>query len=439
MRASCAGFGWQQHHVASEVSRGTVRHQVAYLAGAFFASSALGLVLLGALARWLTPTENAEFLAWWGLLFAFASVLASVEQEVVRQSAVAALDGRKVPFGAAQMVLAVSVGSLLVLALLVATPPGRATTAGSAFVVLITYVALGGVAVQITTRGLLLGENSYGRYIVVIVGEALARCVVAAVVILRGVEPSVEWAVLITAVGSFAWVPVVRHAFSRVDWHGSRLAWREVVSTVAALALANGLSALALTGYPAVATVAIGHASELADLFAAVTIARVPLVLMAPIQAMTVPTVVRWIKRGQVDHLRRAMNWVALGGAVGALLAALVAYELGPWGVRVAMGDQYDVDPAMCALVATAAVLMAAALLQAAVLVALKRYWPLAACWALATAGAGVVLVAMPADPEARGSWGFLVAALVSAVATRVAIGRVGADPVGEPHAWMAE
>ncbi|MBB3043529.1 hypothetical protein [Nocardioides soli] len=415
--------------MSTEAGRASGRHQIVLLAGAFFASSALGLLLLAVLARWLTPAENAQFLAWWGLLFAFASVLGSVEQEVARQSAEATMDGRRVPRGAAQMVLVVTAGSFLVFGVLVATPAGRTATAESAVVVLFTYLALSGFAVQIATRGLLLGESSYLRYVVVILGEALIRAVVAAVVVLQGVEASVEWAVLITTLGSFAWLPVARHAFARVEWRGPRFAWRRVVSTVAALALANGLSALVLTGYPAVAAVAIGAADELGNLFAAVTIARVPLVLLAPVQALTVPTVVRWVRRGRVDKLRRATSLVALGSAVGALLAALLAYEFGPGAVRIAMGEQYDAAGSMCALVAAAAVLMAAALLQAGVLVALKRYWHLTACWALATASAGAVLAGLPAEPEARGAWGFLVAALVSAIATRGAIGRISAHP----------
>ena len=47
------------------------RRQLGLLSVSFFAASALGLLLLVVVARWLTPTENLQFQAVWGLVFAF--------------------------------------------------------------------------------------------------------------------------------------------------------------------------------------------------------------------------------------------------------------------------------------------------------------------------------------------------------------------------------
>src|SRR5687768_15661634 len=46
------------------------RAQALSIAAAFMLASALGLVQLSLVARWLTPAMNAEFLALWGLIFA---------------------------------------------------------------------------------------------------------------------------------------------------------------------------------------------------------------------------------------------------------------------------------------------------------------------------------------------------------------------------------
>ena len=402
----------------------TRRRQFGLLSVSFFAASGLGLLLLVVVARWLTPAENAHFQAVWGLIFAFGSVLGSVEQEVTRRATSAAIDGRRTPVGAVQAIALAALACLVLLAGLLATPPGRVIVQDSGPVIALTLLSVLNFSVLILARGVLLGAHSMRGYAGLLVGEALMRLVIIGVLVLLGVDAAVEWAVFATVVGSLVWVAALRRLASSMDWSGGRDPWRRVGGTVAALAIANGLSALVLTGFPAVAAVVLGDPGELAVLFAVITLARTPLALLAPVQALTVPTVVRWSRGGDTERLSRALRNIAVGSAVTALLGAAVGYVIGPWGVALVLGADYRPGPGMAALVAAATCVMAGALLQAAALVALQRYWSLTACWATAIASAAVLMLAAPWDAEQRGLGGFTLASLVAFLATAVAVRR---------------
>lgn len=400
------------------------RRQLGLLSVSFFAASGLGLLLLVAVARWLTPSENAHFQAVWGLIFAFGSVLGSVEQEVTRRATSAGLDGRRTPVGAVQALALAALACLLLLAVLLATPPGRVIVQGSGAVIALTLLSVLNFSVLILARGVLLGAHALRGYSALLVGEALSRVVLIGVLVVVGVDAAVEWAVFATVVGSLVWLGALGRLARSIEWSGRRDPWRTVGGTVAALAIANGLSALVLTGFPAVAAVVLGNTSDLAVLFAVITLARTPLALLAPVQALTVPTVVRWSRRGDTHHLSRALRLIAAGSTVAALAGAAVGYLVGPWAVALVLGSDYRPAPAMAAFVAAATCVMAGALLQAAALVALQRYWQLTACWAAAIVSAAVVMIAAPWDAEQRGLGGFTVASLVAFVATALSVRR---------------
>ncbi|MBD3926664.1 hypothetical protein IEZ26_18745 [Nocardioides cavernae] len=414
------------------------RRQLGLVSVSFFAASGLGLLLLIVVARWLTPTENLHFQAVWALIFTFASVLGSVEQEVARQSTTATLEGRRTPVGAAQAVGLAAMASFVLLAGVLATPSGREVVHGSLSVLLLTLASLANFSMLILARGVLLGAHALRGYAALLVGEALARVAIIAGLVLLDVEAAVEWAVLATVAGSLVWVGALGRLARAVDWTGPRDEWRVVAGPVAALGIANGLSALVLTGFPAVTVAILGKSPDLAVLIAVITLSRAPLALMAPVQALTVPTVVRWSRSGDTHHLTRALEYIAGGTAAAALLGAAVGYAIGPWAVALVLGADYRPTPVMAALVAAATCVMAGALLQAAALVALRRYWTATTCWAAAIASAALVMIATPWGAEGRGLGGFTVASLVAFVATAVAVRRTVATAEGRdgrhPH-----
>jgi O-antigen/teichoic acid export membrane protein len=409
----------------------TRRRQLGLLSGSFFAASGLGLLLLILVARWLPPAENAHFQAVWGLIFAFASVLGALEQEVTRRATAAAMDGRRTPVGAVQAISLAAVGCLVLMAALIATPKGQVIVQGSVPVIVLTLLSVLNFAALILARGVLLGAHVLRGYAALLVGEAVLRVVLVGALVLLDVEAALEWAVLATVVGSFVWLGALGRLATSLDWSGRRDPWRRVGGTVAALGIANGLSALVLTGFPAVAAVVLGDPADLAVLFAVITLARTPLALLAPVQALTVPTVVRWSRSGDTHHLSRALQHIAVGSAATAALAAAVGYVVGPWAVALMLGGDYRPGPVMAALVAAATCVMGGALLQAAALVALQRYWQVTACWAAAIASAALVMLAAPWGAEDRGLGGFTVASIMAFVATALAVRRTVATAEG--------
>jgi O-antigen/teichoic acid export membrane protein len=410
------------------------RSNLRLLSASFFASSGFGLLLLVAVARWLTPGANAHFQSIWGLIFAFASVMGALEQEVTRRATSAHLDGKRTPVGVVQAVLLAAAACVVVLGVLMATPQGRAIVQGSVVIVVLTLFSMVNFVVLILARGVLLGQHSIRAYAAVLAGEGALRLVILGGLLVVGVEGTVTWAVLATVAGSLVWVLVLSRLARAIDWSSGRDAWRSVGGTVAALATANGFSALVLTGFPTVAAAVVGNAADLAVLFAVITLARAPLALLAPVQALTVPTVVRWSRDRDVRRLSRALFAIAGGSAVGALLGALVGYVAGPWAVALVLGADYRPDAVMAALVAGATCVMAGALLQAAALVALQRYWQLTSCWALAIAAAAAVMLLAPWSAEDRGLGGFTIASLVAFLATALAVRRTVAAAEGGPE-----
>lgn len=412
------------------------RRQFGLISFSFFSASGLGLLLLVVVARWLTPTENLHFQAVWALIFTFGSVLGSLEQEVTRQSTTAALEGRRAPVAAVQTIGLAAMASLVVLAVFVVTPPGREVVHGSLPVLLLVFLSVVNFTMLILSRGVLLGRQELRLYAGLLVGEATARLLLVGAFVVLGVSAAVEWAVLATVAGSLVWVVALRRLARSVDWGGARASWGGVAGTVTALGVANGLSALVLTGFPAVAVAILGRSPDLAVLIALITLSRAPLALMAPVQALTVPTVVRWSRSGDSRHLVRALEYIAGGSAAAALLSAVVGFAIGPWAVALVLGADYRPDALAAALVAAATCIMGGALLQAAALVALQRYWQVTFCWAAAIAAAAAVMLAAPWSAEQRGLGGFAIASVAAFVATAVAVRRSLTTGVGsEPHA----
>lgn len=395
---------------------------------AFASASLLGFVLLGILARWLSPDQNAQFLAVWGLVFGFGSALSAIEQEIVRVATRARLAGTKVPLRTIQVTglgLGVALGVLAVFALL---PGVGAVLRISASVLVLSFVAVGGFAMLCLSRGVMLGTGQMGRYIAVVVAEAGFRTILAAAFLLGRVTPSVGLATATIVIGCFGWVPVIVALVKAVDWRGRRDPVTEIAGAVGALGAANGLSAMMLTGFPTLVTVVTGSAAGLATLFGAVTLARLPLVALGPVQALAVPIATRLVAEGRAAELRRLMLRIGALAWAAALLVAAGGWLLGPWGLRVYMGEHYRAEPWLMALLLASSCVIAAALLQVAALVAMQRYRDAVVTWLVTDLCAIAVLAAPLAGTVVKGAAAFasgsVVAWLVSALLVLRAVRR---------------
>ncbi len=381
---------------------------------ALIVASGLGFLLLALVGRWLSRDDNAAFLALWGLVFGFGSVISAIEQEIARQATAAALAGRRTP-GSVGQLAAIALGAcVVVLGIVAALPLGRSTLQGSAAITVLAFVALAGFTGQFLARGVFLGGRQTGRYVAVLVAEAALRVVLAAALFFGGVAPTLPLAVACIVVGCLGWLPLAPALARSVDWSTGHEPWRAASGRVGALALANGLSSLVLTAFPTLVTAVIGSAAGLADLFGVVTVSRIPLVLVSPLQALAVPLAVQALHTGRVAQLASLQVRLAAGAAGAAALLAGAGWLLGPWAMRLFLGDQYaGVSPALVAWVLATSALLAAALLQAAVFIALERYRLVVATWATAVAAAVAALL-LPGPPETRGTAAFIAASVVA-------------------------
>lgn len=391
---------------------------------ALILASGLGFLLLALVGRWLSRDDNAAFLSLWGLVFGFGSVISAIEQEIARQATAAALAGRRTPGSVAQLAALALGACVVVLGIVAVLPLGRSTLQGSAAITVLAFVALAGFTGQFLARGVFLGSRQTGRYVAVLVAEAALRVLLAAVLFFGGVAPSLPLAVACIVVGCLGWLPLVPALARSVDWRSGHEPWRAASGRVGALALANGLSSLVLTAFPTLVTAVVGASDGLADLFGVVTVSRIPLVLVSPLQALTVPLAVQALHTGRVAQLGSLQVRLAAGASAAAVGLAGAGWLLGPWAMGLFLGEKYAaVSPALVAWVLATSALLAAALLQAAVFIALERYRLVVLTWALAVAAAVAALL-LPGAPEARGMAAFVAASVVAFGASGVLLQR---------------
>ncbi|MBU4214661.1 MAG: hypothetical protein KJ792_08405 [Actinobacteria bacterium] len=362
-------------------------------------ASVAGFALLALIGRLLSPADFGRFVAFWGILFGLGSSLSTLEQETARRTASGVDDsGTSIP--------AVTTVSALLAALVAAVtllPPVAARLYGSAgsHIGIVVGLAAVGFAVQFTVRGVLMGSDSLGAYSGLVVAEALTRLVLV-LAVAASIGVTLSTAAISVAAGSFAWlgwfgrarVVLPRVAIPVAEW--GRAARRST-----SLMLAAALNASVVTGYPTMVAGLTGHASGGASgaVFAALTVSRVPLLLVSPIQALTVPAVVRWrlaAESGGPSRLRRLLVLGTVGsGALGAIGAA-IGWFWGPWLVQLVYGAAYVVSPGAVALLVLSAFLLAWVLLLSATFIALSGHAQMITMWAVAVAATALWLVVSP-------------------------------------------
>ncbi|WP_433267199.1 hypothetical protein ACQPZF_00810 [Actinosynnema sp. CS-041913] len=378
-------------------------------------AAGLGYPLLIVTARVLSPADAETFLTFWGLVFGAGSAMAPIEQEVSRQAALAEVAGRRTGFGAVQVVAVCAVGVVL-LGLVVMLPPVSERLFGSGGpVAAVAAAGAIGFAFQFGLRGLLMGHHRVRPYSALVVAEALVRAVLLGGFVLAGLTGLVPLTVAVAA-GSFAWLVFAWRGRSTLDLKSGREPWGVIVRRMFILVLSAGLTASVLTGYPAVVKLfkTPADGDTLSALFLTLTVARLPLLLLSPVQAMAVPTVVRLSV--DADGRRRLRALLAKGAAVAvgvAAVGAALGALLGPWAVRLIFGSEYVVQPWAVAGLVWSSIVLGAVMLLAAVLVARKRGNAVLLLWALVAALSVLVLWLSPGEIVVRAVLGLVVAPTV--------------------------
>lgn len=366
---------------------------------------ALGYVLTVVWGRTLSPADNAVLLSFWGMLMGLGAALSPLEQEISRQSAHAALEGRKAgrPAVIAFVTSLVAVG---VAALFTLIPAVTGKVYGGQFALAVIVLAGGlSFAFQFAARGLLIGQDHVRSYSWLILVEAAVRILVVAALVVAGLT-QLYWFAIAAATGSFAWLLFARGAAKLVDPKlDADEPAKPVVMNMLMLLAGAGLTASVITGYPALVSLLApgGDKDALGVLFLALFVARTPLTLMAPVQALAVPTVVRLSSTEEGKHRLRKLLALGSAGALAlAALGALIGWLIGPWVVRLVYDAKNNPEAWWMAGLVWSSVLLAAMQLLAAVLVAQAKATKVLITWAAVVVATALVLLFFPGDTVMR-------------------------------------
>ncbi|GAA4539468.1 lipopolysaccharide biosynthesis protein [Amycolatopsis samaneae] len=361
---------------------------------------ALGYVLTLVIARLLGPVGNGVFSSFWGLLMGLGAALSPLEQEISRQSAVAALEGKKTGKSALR---ATTVGLVIVAVIaLLSLIPAISDRVYSGHTELAIIVLCGAIsfACQYAARGVLMGHDRIKSYSWLVLAEAFVRIVGLGAVVVAGVTGLVSLAIA-AALGSFAWLLFVRPVGGLVDPQLDGESWRPLIGRIVLLLIGAGLAAAVIGGYPTMVKLLAPAPDEaqFGVLTVALMVARLPLLLLSPLQALAVPTAVRLSSTAEGMHrLRRMLAVGTLGTLVLAAVGALVGFLIGPWLIKLLFGADYVAEGWWMTGLVWGTVLLTAMQLMAAVLVARTQANKVLLTWASVTVTTALVLLFLPGD-----------------------------------------
>jgi O-antigen/teichoic acid export membrane protein len=325
-------------------------------------------------------------------------VFAALEQETSRAVSSAAARGEPLrPVARRAAVLALWSFAALVAVVLVAWPLvlGRVLEwRPGLFVALL--VAIAGSGAVYWTRGLLGGQQRFTAYARTLYVEGAVRLLPCLALLAFALDEPAGYGFAFaagSAVAALSVWPAVKLPATDVTTKppgmGRSLLW---------LAGAIALSQLVANLAPVVVTYRSPDDLVAAAVFGSTfVLARVPLFLFAPVQAVLLPQVTRAAAMGRHDELTSRL-WQVLGLVAGlGVLGVAGCVWLGPWAAEQLFNTAYRPSVGTLALLGTATLVMMLALVVQPTLLALARQRTVTIGW---MAGSVVFLVVLVVGPE---------------------------------------
>lgn len=255
--------------------------------------------------------------------------------------------------------------------------------------VLLAALLLGaaGAAAVYWVRGILSGQQRFGGYGTTLYVEGLSRlvpCVVLLLVLVR--EPGAYGFAF--AAGALVAAAVLAPTLRL----GPRAAQRGPVARIGPglsfLITATLLTQAVANLAPVVVTYRMPDDLVTASAFGvSFVLARIPLMLFAPIQAVLLPHLTRAAEAGRTDIVRQRMRQVLLAVAGVGLPCVAAGMLAGPWAVRVLFNVATPPSAPVFGLLGLSAVLIMTALVLQPALIALRSQRTVMTAW-----GAGTVV-----------------------------------------------
>ena len=348
-------------------------------------AAACGYLVLIVASRSLTPADNANFLAFWGVLLGLFGVLTGLMTEATRAvKSRTMMQGLEHHRGAPVLPVSLLIGAGVALLVAAGSPWWMPALVPNAPGLLWLGIALAVLlyAGHIGLAGATAGMERWGTYSSLAAVEAILRLLVMALAaFLGGSLAGLEFGALS---GTLVWLYFA--AFSSGGRAGLRA--RADVGIPAyisrcGLAMATAAAtAVLVTGLPAVIKIAADPAdfALAAPLLLAVSLTRAP--IMIPLQAFqgVVMTALIHAQRPAHQVLAKPLAAVIGLGVVGAIAAALV----GPY-IMLIFGPDYSVSGPLLGALTLAAAFLAILTLTGTAAMALGRHGLYLAGWVVAT------------------------------------------------------
>lgn len=363
------------------------------------AAAACGYLVLIVASRSLTPAENANFLAFWGVLLGLFGVLTGLMTEGTR-----AVKSRRMmkllepSHGAPVLYVCLLIGAVAALVVGASSPfwmpaliPNAPPLLGLG--ISLTVLLYSG---HIGLAGATAGMERWGTYSGLSASEAIFRLLVMALAaVLGGSLAGLEFGALS---GTLVWL------YFAVFSSGGRAGMRARADVGAipfaircGMAMATAAAtAVLVTGLPAVIKIVADPAdfAVAAPLLLAISLTRAP--IMIPLQAFQGVVMTALIHADKPVHrvLMKPFAAVAALGLVGAAAAALV----GPW-IMLIFGPDYSLSGWVLGALTFDAALLAILTLTGTAAMALGRHGLYLAGWIVATATSiAILMLPLPLD-----------------------------------------
>jgi hypothetical protein len=368
-------------------------------------ASAVGAYLVQVIGgRALGAEAFAPVSVVWVMLFLGVTVfLIPVEQMVVRRVAIAG--GRAGSVRDSLGAIVSVVVAVTVLAAVVALLLRRSLLADDIGYVVVIAAMFPSYGVHVVGRGVLAGRGQFGRYGLVIAGDACAKVIgTALVVILGGGGVALGWVLALSPL-----VIVLARPFRSAPAENAiPLDPGSDRRFLGGYLVAGAASQVILASGPLVLGALGASAASISVYFVTTTLFRGPLSVSYNLLARVLPSVVR---RSATDDaaLGTFIARTAVVGVAGAVAAGGLAVAAGPVVVAFLFGAEFRPPASVAGLAAAAVVLGLGALVVSQVLVARGHTGRLASVWLVALAGAAVGVIVSGGDPMMRVAVGFLV------------------------------
>lgn len=362
-------------------------------------AAACGYLVLIVTSRHLTPSDNADFLAFWGVLLGLFGVLTGLMTEATRavKSQMMSTNSPEV-HGAMVVPVSLWIGAIVALIVSATSPLWMPFLVPHAPELL--WLGLGLAVLlysgHIGLAGATAGLERWGTYSSLAASEALLRlAVMALAALLGGSLVGMEFGALS---GTLVWLYFA--AFTkggRVALHARADVGTLTYVTRCLLAMTTAAAtAILVTGFPAVIKI-VANPEEFAlaaPLLLAVSLTRAP--IMIPLQAFqgVVMTSLINSQRPPYQVLAKPLAAIVGVGLIGGMLAALI----GPF-IMLVFGPDYIVSGWLLGALTFAAAFLAILTLTGTAAIALGRHGLYLSGWVVATV-VSVALLFLPGPLE---------------------------------------